>query len=236
MARQKSKRRDEHLQHAPQLVARDERAGRVLLRFEKCDAEAPQRGAGEDDAEVERQVAALRTVLRPAHPAAPVVEAEDQRQREQQQIDDHLDGALVVTAESSPAPVGRLVSVRRCQDRSTTHLACSRMSRSFPGTYFSTKPASCIRPLFSLSSCFEEGQHVLAGEEDRLERLLLHVVLVLRRLRHLLEQIDVEGDLRRACTLPGRNMARSIRYSMSSPSSLHVGMSFHDCVSVTLVL
>src|SRR6185369_15322579 len=35
---------------------------------------------------------------------------------------------------------------------------------------------------------------------------------------------------------PGRNIARSIRYSTSRPSSLHVGMSLHDCESVTLVL
>src|SRR5258708_25170737 len=31
-------------------------------------------------------------------------------------------------------------------------------------------------------------------------------------------------------------MARSIRYCTSTPSSLQVGMSFQDCVSVTLVL
>src|SRR5436190_2012696 len=37
---------------------------------------------------------------------------------------------------------------------------------------------------------FEEFQHILAREEDRLQRLLLHVVLVFRRLRHLLEQVD----------------------------------------------
>src|SRR3954462_4268390 len=31
-------------------------------------------------------------------------------------------------------------------------------------------------------------------------------------------------------------MARSMRYCTSSPSSLQVGMSLHDCLSVTLVL
>src|SRR6267142_4756800 len=37
----------------------------------------------------------------------------------------------------------------------------------------------------------EELHHVLAGEEDRLERLLLHIVLVFRGLRDLLEQVDI---------------------------------------------
>src|SRR4051812_47141447 len=49
--------------------------------------------------------------------------------------------------------------------------------------------------LVELVVLFQEIQHVLARKEDRLERLLLHVVLVLRRLRELLEDIDVEGGL-----------------------------------------
>src|SRR5579862_5185627 len=36
--------------------------------------------------------------------------------------------------------------------------------------------------------------------------------------------------------LPGRNIARSIWYVTSRPSEGQVGMSFHDCVSVTLPL
>src|SRR6185436_188794 len=41
----------------------------------------------------------------------------------------------------------------------------------------------------------EEGQHFLSCEEDGLQRLLFHVVLVLRRLRQLLEEIDIERRL-----------------------------------------
>src|SRR3954453_14483172 len=38
----------------------------------------------------------------------------------------------------------------------------------------------------------QELEHVLPSEKDRLERLLLHVVLVFGRLRQLLHQVDVE--------------------------------------------
>src|SRR3954466_13388051 len=41
----------------------------------------------------------------------------------------------------------------------------------------------------------QELEHVLAGEEDRLERLFLPVVLVFGRLRQLLLQVDVESGL-----------------------------------------
>src|SRR5712672_1127755 len=51
------------------------------------------------------------------------------------------------------------------------------------------------QPLVELVVLFQEIQHVLAGKEDGLERLLLHVVLVFGRLRELLEDIDVEGGL-----------------------------------------
>src|SRR5438067_2991565 len=44
---------------------------------------------------------------------------------------------------------------------------------------------------------FEELQHVLSREEHRFQRLLLHVVLVFRSLRQLLEQIDIESRLLR---------------------------------------
>src|SRR5258706_1041902 len=49
--------------------------------------------------------------------------------------------------------------------------------------------------LVELVVLFQEIQHLLAGKEDRLERLLLHVVLLFGRLRQLLEQIDVQGGL-----------------------------------------
>src|SRR4051794_19448442 len=46
--------------------------------------------------------------------------------------------------------------------------------------------------LVELVVLFQEIQHVLAGKEDGLERLLLHVFLVFGRLREFLEDIDVE--------------------------------------------
>ena len=87
------KGRNEDLHDAPKLVARDEGPGAPSSRCAERDAEAEQRRAGEDHAQIERQVAALRAVLRPSHPAAPVVEPEQQREREQQQVHDDLDGA-----------------------------------------------------------------------------------------------------------------------------------------------
>src|SRR4029077_9697909 len=61
--------------------------------------------------------------------------------------------------------------------------------RDEPGFFHQT----CVQLVVVL----EEFDHVLAGQEDRLERLLFHVVLVLGGLRDLLEQINVEGLLPR---------------------------------------
>jgi hypothetical protein len=87
--RAEEQRRDEHLRHAPQLVARDEGPGNFLA-LEQGVAETEDGRAGQDDAQVERQVARLRTILRPSHAAAPVVETQQQRQREQQHVHDHF--------------------------------------------------------------------------------------------------------------------------------------------------
>src|SRR5262249_55745635 len=50
-------------------------------------------GAREEEAEVEREIAGLWAVRLPGDARAPVVEAKEPRQGEQQQRDDDLDGA-----------------------------------------------------------------------------------------------------------------------------------------------
>src|SRR5262249_45391073 len=55
--------------------------------------ETVETGGGKDDAKVEREVACLRAVRGPCDPGAPVVEAKQRRQREQQQGNDDIDGA-----------------------------------------------------------------------------------------------------------------------------------------------
>src|SRR3954469_8077158 len=56
------------------------------------------------------------------------------------------------------------------------------------------EPRFLHQPAVDLVVRLEEVEHLLAAQEDRLQRLLLHVILVLRRLRHLLEEVDVERD------------------------------------------
>ena len=127
---------------------------------------------------------------------------------EQQQVDDDVDGAGAddgrrivagasgssTTISMSEVAIGLVVDGRRaaCHASATGATAQRR-----DAAYFATKPASVIRLLVELVVLLEELQHVLAGEEDRLQRLLLHVVLVFGGLRHLLEQVDVERRLLR---------------------------------------
>src|SRR5262249_51798446 len=55
--------------------------------------ETIEAGAREEEAEVEREIAGLWAVRLPGDARAPVVEAKEPRQGEQQQRDDDLDGA-----------------------------------------------------------------------------------------------------------------------------------------------
>src|SRR6266511_6245992 len=85
-------RGNEDLHDAAQLVAREEYVRGSYACRERGD-ETVEAGGGEDEPEIEREVAGLRSVRFPCDPGAPVVEAEQTRQREQQQRDDDLDGA-----------------------------------------------------------------------------------------------------------------------------------------------
>src|SRR6266705_2163298 len=71
----KEERRDENLQHAAKLRARDEGLACLLAR-EELLGEAPEAGGGEDDREIEREVAGLRAGRVPPRAGAPVVERE----------------------------------------------------------------------------------------------------------------------------------------------------------------
>ena len=86
----KQKGRNEDLCDPPKLIASDEGAGRIRPLHER-DTETEQRGAGEDDAQIEWHVSRLRAIPGPSRPAAPIVEAQKKRQDEQQQVYDHLD-------------------------------------------------------------------------------------------------------------------------------------------------
>ena len=127
-------------------------------------ARPEQRRAGQDHAQIERQVAALRAVLRPAHAAAPVVEAQQQRERQQQR----RRRPSRRCAWSSPA-ASRRRRVRIVDDdfgfggwpsafaegagRARPSPSGRRASRATSTRrYWATKPASVIRLLFSVSS------------------------------------------------------------------------------------
>src|SRR5437016_12309241 len=57
------------------------------------------------------------------------------------------------------------------------------------------EPGFGHQPLVESIVVFQELQHLLAGEEDRLERLLLHVILEFRRFADFLEQRHIERRL-----------------------------------------
>src|SRR4051812_32182152 len=70
-------------------------------------------------------------------------------------------------------------------------------SRKSPTATTLVRDKSCLghQVLVQRIVLLQELEHVLAGEEDRLERLFLHVVLVFGRLRQLLHQFDIERGL-----------------------------------------
>src|SRR5215470_6770358 len=69
------KRRREHLQHAPQLIPGYEGLHDPVPLEKRC-GQPIERRAGEDEAQIERQVSRLRAVVGPADAAAPIVDAE----------------------------------------------------------------------------------------------------------------------------------------------------------------
>src|SRR6185369_8641804 len=72
--------RDENLHDPAQLIARDESFA-SLRRIENHAAETIEAGASENDRKVERKISRLRTIRRPHHAGAPVVEGKQQCQR-----------------------------------------------------------------------------------------------------------------------------------------------------------
>src|SRR6266699_1771870 len=88
----KEERRDENLQHAAKLRARDEGLACLLAR-EELLGEAPEAGGGEDDREIEREVAGLRAGRVPPQAGAPVVEREHPGERQQRERNADVDRA-----------------------------------------------------------------------------------------------------------------------------------------------
>ena len=85
-------RGDEHLHHPAELRTGDECLPGACAGHQRGH-EPVQAGGGEDEAEIEREVAGLRSVRGPRDAGAPIVVAEQDRQREQHQRNDDLDGA-----------------------------------------------------------------------------------------------------------------------------------------------
>src|SRR6266404_4500128 len=85
-------RGNEDLHDATQLVLREEYVRATGAHQQGAD-EPVKTGAREDDAEIEWEVAGLWPVRLPRDAGAPVVEAEERRQGEQQQRRDDVDGA-----------------------------------------------------------------------------------------------------------------------------------------------
>src|SRR5262245_16754358 len=85
-------RRDEHLQHPPQLVAVDER-GFSPLAVEERLREAEQARSGEQKRQVEGEVARLWPVGSPAGSALPVVPPHQRREGEEEDGNDDVDRA-----------------------------------------------------------------------------------------------------------------------------------------------
>src|SRR5581483_6550083 len=77
---------------------------------------------------------------------------------------------------------------------SSTTISFSGLA-TLPATLLSDEARLGHQVLIQGVVLLEELDHVLAGEEDRLQGLLLHVLLVLRGLRELLEEIHVERGL-----------------------------------------
>src|SRR3954469_1051834 len=97
---------------------------------------------------------------------------------------------------------GRGYGLRAPSLRSGPGMTAERLTQ--PSRKSSARPAlvrdkSCLghQVLVQRVVLLQELEHVRAGEEDRLERLFLHVVLVFGRLRELLHQVDVERGLLR---------------------------------------
>src|SRR5258708_3675851 len=85
-------RGNEDLHDATQLVLREEYVRATGAHQQGAD-EPVKTGAREDDAEIEWEVARLRPVRFPRDAGAPIVEAEERCQGEQQQRRDDVDGA-----------------------------------------------------------------------------------------------------------------------------------------------
>src|SRR5882672_2475165 len=160
----KEERRHQHLHHAPQLVAVDEGRARAPAIEERLD-EPEQARRSEEQRQVEREVARLRAVRRPARAALPVVPAHQRREGEEQERNDDVDRA-------------------RAGDRARL---LGRLRHSVLVEARFDHQALVERVVF-----LEEFLHRVAGEKGGLERLLFHVVLVVGGLRHLPEEIDVE--------------------------------------------
>src|SRR5712692_4166982 len=158
----KEARGNEHLHHAAKLVAVDEdplRSGTLEEGLE----EAVETRTAEDHGKIEREVARLRAVRRPAHAGAPVVEGHQSGERNQQQRDNDIDRARV----RDPGRVlrGRVrifdddfffrfghrfwkkLRTLRCRPASV-----GRQALLLRHDQLATKPASVIRFLFSVSS------------------------------------------------------------------------------------
>src|SRR5260221_99066 len=127
--------REEHLQHAPELVARDEGLRR-LAALAKLQDQAEEAGAGEDHRDPEGEVACRGPGRLPRDAGAPVVEGHQQREREERREGDNLDRALL---GDGGRIVARLLGIPR--DDLDARVA-----------HFATKPASVMRLLLRLSS------------------------------------------------------------------------------------
>src|SRR5258706_12707849 len=112
---------------------------------------------------------------------------------------------LVVTAgESSAGAVGSSTTISASGFGMDISWKGRRCSLPSIGLGEGRKPAAMLvrdetrfghQALVERVIFFQELQHVLAGEEDRLESLLFHVVLVFRGLCQLSEQVDIERGL-----------------------------------------
>ena len=99
---------------------------------------------------------------------------------EQHRRDDGVDGAV-------PGAATPLRRRARC-GAPTRRGACA-------AHYLARKPASFISCLCVALGLLEPVAELGAGHRGRVEGALLHEVLPVRRLAHLLEQVDVERDL-----------------------------------------